>query len=189
MATHTIEGVALLETKLVSPLVKAVVRSHHERWDGRGYPDGKAADDLHLFARIAAVADVYDAITSERPYVQAASAHSGVRAIREGSGAAFDPEVVEAFSELVAPFPPGDLIELTDGRGGVVAAVDPGNLDRPVVRVLGDGDPYDLPLVDHPHVRIRGWEDMDPAPGPRQWLVGDASGAPRPPLPASPERV
>jgi HD-GYP domain-containing protein (c-di-GMP phosphodiesterase class II) len=185
MATHTIEGLAFLKTDLVSPLVKAIVRSHHERWDGRGYPDAKPAAELHLFARIAAVADVYDAITSERVYSPAAPAHAGVRAIREGRGTAFDPEVVDEFCQLVAPFPPGALIELTDGRGGVVAAVSRGDLDRPVVRVLGDGEPYDLPLADHPHVRIRGWEDMDPAPAARHWLVETESGAPRPPLPAS----
>jgi HD-GYP domain-containing protein (c-di-GMP phosphodiesterase class II) len=186
MTTHTVEGLAFLKTELVSPLVKAIVRSHHERWDGRGYPDAKPAADLHLFARVAAVADVYDAITSERPYASAAPAHAGVRAIREGSATAFDPAVVDAFCQIVAPFPPGGLIELTDGRGGVVAAVMPGHLDRPVVRVLGDGEPYDLPLADHPHVRIRGWEDMDPAPAARHWIVETESGAPRPPLPASP---
>ncbi len=190
MATHTIEGLAFLKTNLVSPLVKVVVRSHHERWDGQGYPDGKPAAELHPFARIAAVADAYDAITSERPYASAAPAHKGVRAIREGRGTAFDPDVVDAFCEVVAPYPPGDVIELTDGRGGVVAAVPRRSVDRPVVRVLGDGEPYDLALADHPHVRIRGWEDMDPAPAAvRHWLVDGAdSGAPRPPLPA-PARV
>ena len=164
MTTHTLEGLVFLNTSLVSPLVKTVVRSHHERWDGRGYPDGKPGAELHLFARIAAVADVYDAITSERPYTPAAPAHEGVRAIREGRGTAFDPAVVDAFCQIVAPFPPGALIELTDGRGGIVAEVPAGQPDRPVVRVLGHGEPHDLPLLDHPHVRIRGWEDMDPAP-------------------------
>ena len=164
MATHTVEGLSFLKTSLVSPLVKAIVRSHHERWDGRGYPDAKPAAELHIFARIAAVADVFDAITSERPYAPAAPAHVGVRAIREGRGTQFDPAVVDAFCQIVAPFPPGGLIELTDGRGGVVASVPPNNLDRPVVRVLGDGEPYDLPLAEHPRVRIKEWEDMDPAP-------------------------
>ena len=189
MATHTIEGLAFLQTNLVSPLVKTVVRSHHERWDGRGYPDGKPAAELHLFARIAAVADVYDAITSERLYSSAAPAHAGVRAVREGSGTAFDPEVVAAFCAIVAPYPPGDLIELTDGRGGVVAAVPSANVDRPVVRVLGDGEPYDLPLVEHPRIRIRGWGDVDPAPAAPStghWLAEETEGgAPRHPLPAA----
>jgi HD-GYP domain-containing protein (c-di-GMP phosphodiesterase class II) len=160
MKTHPVAGVELLRSELISPLVKVIVRAHHERWDGGGYPDGKAGDEINELARIAAVADVYDAVTSERVYAPAKPAHAGVRIIREGSGTAFDPEVVEAFNDLVAPFPAGDPIELADGRGGVVASVPYGNSDRPVVRVLGDGDPYDLPLADHPRLAILGWEDM-----------------------------
>ena len=158
--THPAAGLELLRSDLISPLVKVVVRSHHERWDGTGYPEQKAGHEIHELARIAAVADVYDAITSERPYATARPSHAGVRTIREGRGTAFDPEVADTFSQLVAPFPPGDPIELSDGRGGVVAEIPEGNLDRPVVRVLGDGDPYDLPLADHPSIDICGWEDM-----------------------------
>ena len=161
MKTHPLAGVELLRSDLISPLVKVVVRSHHERWDGGGYPDSKAELDIHELARIAAVADVYDAVTSERVYAAARPAHVGVRIVREGCGAAFDPDIVDAFSKIVAPFPPGDSIELADGRGGVVASVPEGNPDRPVVRVLGDGTPYDLPLADHPDIAIAGWEDMD----------------------------
>jgi HD-GYP domain-containing protein (c-di-GMP phosphodiesterase class II) len=161
MKTHPLAGVKLLKSDLVSPLVKVIVRSHHERWDGAGYPDGKAADEIHELARIAAVADVYDAITSERVYAKARPAHVGVRVIREGRGTAFDPEIVDVFSKVVAPFPPGDSIELADGRAGVVASVPEGNIDRPVVRILHDGSPYELPLAEHPDVQIAGWEDMD----------------------------
>jgi HD-GYP domain-containing protein (c-di-GMP phosphodiesterase class II) len=163
---HPNAGVELLRSDLISPLVKVVVRSHHERWDGTGYPDGKAGLDIHELARIAAVADVYDAVTSERPYARAKPAHVGVRVIRTGAGDHFDPEIVKAFSKIVAPFPPGDSIELSDGRGGVVASVPERQIDRPVVRVLGDGEPYDLPLADHPRLRIVGWEDADDAVGP-----------------------
>jgi hypothetical protein len=84
--------------------------------------------------------------------------------VREGRGTLFDPEIVDAFSKIVAPYPPGDAIELSDGRGGVVVSVPEEDLDRPVVRVLGHGDPYELALTDHPGIRIVGWEDMDPAP-------------------------
>jgi hypothetical protein len=85
----------------------------------------------------------------------------GVRIIREGGGRAFDAEIVDVFSKIVAPFPPGESVDLTDGRAGVVARVPEGNIDRPVVRVIGDGAPYELALADHPDVAITGWEDMD----------------------------
>jgi HD-GYP domain-containing protein (c-di-GMP phosphodiesterase class II) len=169
---HPVTGANLLRSDSISLLVKATVRSHHERWDGGGYPDGKLEDEIHEHARIGAVADAYDAVTSERPFAQAKPAHLGVRLIREGRGTLFDPEIVDAFCQIVAPYPPGDSIELSDGRGGVVASVHEGELDRPVVRVLGDGDPYELPLADHPYLRIIGWEDMDPAPAPYQhWAL------------------
>jgi HD-GYP domain-containing protein (c-di-GMP phosphodiesterase class II) len=161
MKTHPVAGTELLRSDLISPLVKVVVRSHHERWDGGGYPDGKEALDIHELARIAAVADVYDAVTSERVYARAKPSHMGVRIVREGAGSHFDPEIVETFSRLVAPFSPSESVELSDGRAGVVASVPEDNVDRPVVRVLGDGDPYELELADYPEVKIVGWEDVD----------------------------
>src|ERR1700760_2318290 len=69
------------------PLVHAGVLRHHERWDGRGYPDGKAGDDIHEMARIAAVADAYLAITSERAYASARPPYEGVREILGGAEA------------------------------------------------------------------------------------------------------
>ena len=70
---------------------------HHERWDGRGYPFGIAKTDIPLAARIAAVSDVYDALSSKRPYKEAFSPEKSRAIILEGRGAAFDPEVVDAF--------------------------------------------------------------------------------------------
>ncbi|MEA2426622.1 MAG: hypothetical protein QOF37_250 [Thermoleophilaceae bacterium] len=161
MKTHPIAGVDLLRSPLVSVLVKAIVRSHHERWDGEGYPDGKADLEIHELARIAAVADVYDAATSERVYARARPAHEAVRIVREGSGTAFDPEVVDVFSKLVAPFPAGASLVLADGREGVVVRVPPADIDRPVVRILSDGEPYDLPLEVYPEIAIAGWEPAE----------------------------
>ncbi len=68
MKTHPRAGVDLLDGSNWNPLVKAVVLRHHERWDGSGYPDGKAGEEIHQMARIAAVADVFDAVTSDRVY-------------------------------------------------------------------------------------------------------------------------
>ena len=113
----------------------AVIRDHHERMDGSGYPRGIGGDEIHQFPRFAAVADVYDAITSERPYKYAAPAHVGVEVIKRGRGTSFDPEVVDTFRRAVFPFPVGTEVKLADGRVGVVAKVDPNEPDVPVVRV------------------------------------------------------
>jgi HD-GYP domain-containing protein (c-di-GMP phosphodiesterase class II) len=77
-----------------------VVRSHHERWDGRGYPDGLAADEIPLPARVFAVADVVDALTTDRPYRPASSFAVAREMITAESGTHFDPRVVEAFNTI-----------------------------------------------------------------------------------------
>jgi HD-GYP domain-containing protein (c-di-GMP phosphodiesterase class II) len=165
MRTHPRLGVELLrDTSAWCPLVQAIVLRHHERWDGSGYPDGRRDTEIHEMARIAAVADVYDAITSERPYAPAKPAHVGVRAILEGAGSQFDPLICEVFSRTVAPFPPGVEVELTDGRRGVVVSVPEFALDRPLVRILdGASEATEISLLTDPSLRIVGWEEP-PAP-------------------------
>jgi HD-GYP domain-containing protein (c-di-GMP phosphodiesterase class II) len=122
----------------ISFLIRAVVKQHHERWDGSGYPEGLAGDGIHQFARIAAVADVYDAVTSERIYKAPMKPHEGVAIINQGEGTDFDPEVVSVFSRVVMPFPPGSEVELADGRIGLVVDVDPRSPYEPTVRVRQD---------------------------------------------------
>jgi len=74
---------------------------HHEKYDGTGYPRGLAGTDIPLGARIFAVIDVYDALTSDRPYRPAMNHDDAMTHIRDGSGTHFDPEVVTAFEDLI----------------------------------------------------------------------------------------
>jgi hypothetical protein len=97
MMRHTMLGLELLRDDTIPARAKSVVRSHHERWDGSGYPGGLVGQEISEFARIAAVADVYDALTSERYHAPAVSRHDGLATILAGSGTAFDPRVVETF--------------------------------------------------------------------------------------------
>src|SRR4051794_19950872 len=135
MRAHPRAGVEMLRSDLISPLVKVVVRSHHERWDGGGYPDGLSGEGIHQLARIAAAADVFDAVTSERVYASARPPDIGVQIVLDGSGRAFDPDVVDVFRRVVAPYPPGVEVSLSDGRRGVVVSAPPENIARPLVRV------------------------------------------------------
>ncbi len=80
------------------------VRGHHERWDGKGYPDRLGGTDIHPHARIMAVADSYDAMTSERPYRAALPAEEAARRLRADSGAQFDPAAVELFDAVEKEF-------------------------------------------------------------------------------------
>jgi response regulator RpfG family c-di-GMP phosphodiesterase len=93
IGAEILSGVALLQGEGVE-----VVRSHHERWDGAGYPDGLAAEDIPLGARIFAVADALDAMTSDRPYRSALGWDEATEELLAQSGTQFDPHVVRAFS-------------------------------------------------------------------------------------------
>jgi putative nucleotidyltransferase with HDIG domain len=77
-----------------------IVRHHHERWDGQGYPDGLAGEDIPLAARVFAVADVFDALTTERPYRQASPLPTVRAMITAESGSQFDPSVVDTFNSI-----------------------------------------------------------------------------------------
>src|ERR1700753_4020682 len=137
--THPAAGASLLDSDRISPLTRAVVRDHHERLDGKGYAAGREGSDIHQFARIAAVADVYDAITADRPYQPANPPHVAVKAVREGAGTQFDPMVVEHFLHIAMPYPVGYTITLTDGSSGAVVGVDPTEPEYPVVRFREGG--------------------------------------------------
>jgi HD-GYP domain-containing protein (c-di-GMP phosphodiesterase class II) len=147
MRSHPDAGVALLDSATISPLVRSVVRDHHERVDGSGYPRGLRGEQLGEFPRIAAVADVYDAITSQRPYAPAEAAHVGVGIIANGAGTAFDPAVVRVFSRLVMPYPVGTEVELPGGGIGVVAEVEADRPYEPLVRTPEGDKRLDLTPV------------------------------------------
>jgi HD-GYP domain-containing protein (c-di-GMP phosphodiesterase class II) len=102
MKTHTIEGEKMLE-KIGGLLgrVGHLVRSCHERWDGRGYPDGLAGDETPLVARVVCACDAYNAMTTDRPYRAARSADEALTEMRDCAGTHFDPGVVAALEAVV----------------------------------------------------------------------------------------
>jgi HD-GYP domain-containing protein (c-di-GMP phosphodiesterase class II) len=162
---HPKAGVKLVrDTGAWCPLVQGCVLRHHERWNGSGYPEGKLAAEVHEMARIAAVADAFDAITSERPFAAAQPAHAGVQTILAGAGTQFDPVICEVFASRVAPFPPGVEVDLADGRRAIVVSVPELELDRPVLRVIsGPGAPVDVSLQQDLSVQIAGWNPVPAA--------------------------
>ena len=97
---HTLWGHELLAGNEEFRDACQVARSHHERWDGKGYPDGLAGEAIPLAARITAVADVYDALISERPYKHAWPARDAIEEIKRLRGTHMDPAIVAAFVEL-----------------------------------------------------------------------------------------
>jgi len=100
MKSHTVKGAAILATIPELATVLPIVRNHHERWDGRGYPDSLSAGQIPLAARIVAVADAFDAMTSDRPYRTSLPLQEAFERIHRGAGAQFDPECSRAFLDL-----------------------------------------------------------------------------------------
>ena len=100
MERHTIIGFEILRDVDFLGEAREVVRSHHERWDGDGYPDRLAGEQIPLAARVFAVADAFDALTSDRPYRAAASFHDARQVIADAAGTQFDPTVADAFNDI-----------------------------------------------------------------------------------------
>ena len=101
MKRHPVIGAEILEPIVAFRPILPLVRGHHERWDGSGYPDGLAGTGIHPLARILAVADVFDAMVSERPYRGAMDVHLVHSIISKGAGTCFDPEPVAALTAVL----------------------------------------------------------------------------------------
>lgn len=97
MRLHTAHGMKILPNKAFFEMARAIAKYHHERWDGAGYPDKLAGEDIPFAARMVAIADVFDALTSHRPYKQAWSFEKAIEAIKNGAGTQFDPKLVKTW--------------------------------------------------------------------------------------------
>lgn len=128
------------------------ILDHHEKYDGSGYPNRKQGTDISLFGRICAVADVYDALVSKRPYRDALPPCECVEYIMGGAGTQFDPRVVDVFSRHIAPYPVGTSVKLSNGWVGLVVENYIAYSLRPKIRIYEkDGErvvPFEISLKD-----------------------------------------
>ncbi len=138
MKSHPVRGRDLLaQSSGVSHNALEVCLRHHEKFDGSGYPDGMAGDRLSLFARMSALCDVYDAVTSERCYKRPWTPVEAVQTMRGWTGH-FDPEMFELFVRSVGIYPVGALVRLKSGRSGMVIGENPEDPTRPPVLSVPD---------------------------------------------------
>jgi len=106
MKSHTTMGRDMLSSSDM-PLLKAsaqIALTHHEKWDGSGYPLGLSGTDIHIFGRIVMIADIFDALISERPYKKAFSLEKALEIMKEGKGEFFDPTLLELFLDNLDVF-------------------------------------------------------------------------------------
>jgi putative two-component system response regulator len=124
MRSHPTRGEEICRPMQSLAPVLPIIRNHHERWDGSGYPDGLAGEDIPLLARIMQVADIYDALTTERPYKPALSPEQSFAVMEEEVGRGWrDPELVPLFASIIQTKPSADLTSLEDSLENMRSAV------------------------------------------------------------------
>jgi diguanylate cyclase (GGDEF)-like protein/putative nucleotidyltransferase with HDIG domain len=134
MQIHATVGAGIVDAVSFPRPVAPLIRSHHERWDGTGYPAGLRGGQIPLGARVLAVIDTFDALTTDRPYQRAISKEAALEVLRAGAGTAFDPAIVEHFAAI---FPLLNPAVDADGARAVAAAGDvgtPGGTNRTAAR-------------------------------------------------------
>lgn len=148
MKKHAEQGFEMLR-KLddISLVVAHCAYQHHERWDGSGYPRGLKGEDIHPYARLMAVADVFDALTTHRVYRSSVLPHVAMEILYSGSNTMFDPTYVIAMRDTIALYPVGLSVTLNTGESGVVIGGNAGLPSRPIIRILFDesGQQVDKP--------------------------------------------
>ena len=135
--SHPVEGHKMLQASgNVHPVVLDVCLHHHEKTDGSGYPSRFKGDEISRFAKMGAVCDVYDAITSNRPYKAGWDPAESLRKMAEWAEGHFDHQVFQAFVKSLGIYPIGSLVRLTSGRIGVVMEQTSKSLTTPCVKVF-----------------------------------------------------
>lgn len=133
--THPINAVNQLK-HLVSNDVLRAIESHHEKLDGTGYPYGRKADNIHNYGKILAICDVYDALTSDRPYKKAAFPNEVIEYIMGCADTHFDYEILKHFIKIIVAYPVGTFVKLSDGKLAVVVKNYSENIMRPLIRII-----------------------------------------------------
>lgn len=164
MRMHVVDGAEILRRTPEMPAVAPVIAfEHHLRLDGTGYPFGVSRTGLNVGTMLCSIADVYDAMRSQRAYQQAFPSDRILEVMKRNDGQQFDQHLVRRFTQLLGIYPPGNLVRLDNGALGVVMAVHAPDPFKPRIKVIATpgGDPIDNPF------EINLWEVPAESTGPR----------------------
>ncbi|MFC5652827.1 HD-GYP domain-containing protein [Paenibacillus solisilvae] len=161
MEKHTEEGFNIIRAQHDISLLSAhCALQHHERFNGSGYPRKLKNDAIHEYAQIIAIADVYDALTSPRPYRKRYNPSEAIEFLFGAGSTFFDLELIKTFCKHISIYPVSTSVLLSSGQVGVVALNNPLALHRPTVRILREADgtvpasPYQIDLKDENNLMI-----------------------------------
>lgn len=141
MRHHTTHGrTILMGTSQSLNAAVDVAFSHHERMDGSGYPRGLQAQQIPYFGKIIGIVDTYDAITSNRVYDRGRASMQALEIIHKHRGSQFDPELAEAFIQMIGIYPPGSIVEMLNEEVGIIVESHPRHKLRPKVLMVREAD-------------------------------------------------
>ncbi|MBC5686755.1 HD-GYP domain-containing protein [Roseburia sp. NSJ-9] len=143
MKTHTVLGYRMMERERIDKRIKNAALMHHERFDGKGYPFGLTGDRIDTFASIVAIADVYDALTSDRCYRSAVCPFEVIALFESNGLTEYNPKFILTFLEHIAQTYVGNSVRLSDGSQGKISMIDTKKLLRPLIQ-LESGEFVDL---------------------------------------------
>ncbi|HYE88793.1 MAG TPA: HD domain-containing phosphohydrolase [Vicinamibacterales bacterium] len=164
MRMHVVDGAEILRRTPEMPTIAPIIAfEHHLRLDGTGYPFGVRRGSLNLGTMLCSIADVYDAMRSQRAYQQAFPSERILAVMKRNDGQQFDQHLLRRFTQLLGIYPPGNLVRLDDGAIGVVVAVHAPDPFKPRVKMLRapSGDAIDVPY------EVNLWEAAAHSPGPK----------------------
>ena len=137
MKSHPMKGFEILQkSRNISERARRVALEHHEKYDGSGYPNNIRGNAISLFGRICAVADVYDALTTDRPYRVAMQPYDAMKILIAGIDKHFDPNILNTFIRKFSIYPAGSLVKLNDGSIALVLRNNPQAVIRPVLKII-----------------------------------------------------
>lgn len=158
--SHPVKSYELLSNSYsLSSIVKQAVLLHHENVDGSGYPHGITDDEQSIFVKILHVCDVYDALTSKRPYKDGYCPSEATEYLMGACGIMFDKYVVEEFIQMIPLYPKGTTINLSNGHQAVVVQNTGINNLRPIVRIMDTFEDIDLSLREYLNITILPFEN------------------------------
>ena len=137
MKSHPSKGYEILQrSRGISERARRISLEHHEKYDGSGYPNNLKGSTISLFGRICAVADVYDALTTDRPYRVAMQPYDAMKILVAGIDKHFDPHILNTFIRKFSIYPSGSLVRLNDGSVALVLRNNPQAVIRPVLKII-----------------------------------------------------